>query len=273
MSLKHYLKEFLLLLLFPIYVQATMQIIDQDKKDITVVRARILDIKLGNLIQIENCIEISRYDFGYEKVFEFDCRDELESKLGCKSLLDPFRIYAREKEGGEIKIDEPQFSTPLVEIETLVEKVIFNNSYKLGFSTHVGVISFLSKELDSINTIELSDDKIGLIHRFVLPYEAQGEAYGRTIRRINFKPFIDFIGDDNFIYRNWDQSVDENGYIISNFNNFEFVNHLEYINKYSLINTKQASVNNYVMGKMPFNIPQTVRFEKNWLKEYNLYIS
>ncbi len=180
------------------------RVVDQDSNDVTVLRAFVReDLRAVNLINVDDCefkgSEINR-NVEYKS---FNCAWNLANAMHATPVNPNYRI--RTVNG---RIDQSDSDAAVVEIHTLIPLEVFEKVSEIGFSLGSlgGTIhKYAKNQTREIQKVKLKDGRVGLVHRFVMPFQANGRTSQCTIRTVTFKPFVTFYEPSTLTeYRNWD---------------------------------------------------------------------
>lgn len=182
------------------------RIVNQDSNDVTVLRAFVReDFFVGKVININRCEhkESSRqYNQDYRS---YNCAWELADAMTGTPVSPTYHV--RTVNG---QIEGMYAQTPVVEIHTLITLEIFEKISEIGFSlsSYGGTIhKYQKNQTREVQKVRMRDGRVGLVHRFVMPFQATGGTSHCTIRAVAFKPFVTFHDHPTKTeYRNWDDA-------------------------------------------------------------------
>ncbi len=196
------------------------RIVDQDSNDITILRAFVReDMQLGQLIDLSRCEYKGTNQYRGNEYKHFNCAWELANALtGTPVSLDlPVRTV-----NGRIEVGPAV--TPVVEVHTLIALETWEKISEIGFSlASLGgnIFKYQKNQTREVQKVRMRDGRVGLVHRFVMPFYSNGRTSNCTIRTVTFKPFVSYqVPETRTEYRNWDNGVGGgmfNNYFISNF--------------------------------------------------------
>lgn len=182
------------------------RIVDQDKNDITVLRAFVReDIKVTDVIDINKCqLTFSERRYNTD-LRSYECAWALADGMNGTPVNPHYWVRTV---GG--KFEYMYYNTPVVEVHTLIPLEVFERLSEVGFSlSNLGgtIHKYQKNQTREIQKVTLKDGRVGLVHRFVMPFQANGGTSHCTIRTVSFKPFVTFHDKDSGIeYRNWDNA-------------------------------------------------------------------
>lgn len=195
------------------------RVVDQNKNDITILRAFVReDVKTSKVMNVDRCGflgEERRYNSHYKS---YNCAWELANAMNATPVNPMYHV--RTISG---KLDYMYENTPVVEIHTLIPLSAWLNMSEVGFSLGSlgGTIhTYQKNQTHEVQKVKLKGGNVGLVHRFVMPFNYNGGTSHCTIRAVSFKPFVTFVDHNTqVVYRNWDSLVDGNSrdYHITNF--------------------------------------------------------
>lgn len=196
------------------------RVVDQDKGDITVLRAFAReDLSVGKLINPDQC-ELLSSERRYNREFKsYNCAWSLANAMGG-TPVNPF--YSVTTVDG--KIEYRHENTPVVEVHTLIPLESWMDASEIGFSLGSlgGTIhKYKKNQTREIQKVKLRDGRVGLVHKFIMPFQGNGGTSNCTIRTVSFKPFLSFFDHGSRTEsRNWDSlasSENSRDYYITNF--------------------------------------------------------
>jgi hypothetical protein len=206
---------------------------DQDPWfDITVLSAHVIPgLTLKAVDRVENCQKIrdeyvtnnhSRGTRYTEHLESFDCTAYASARLGGTFFRPLSKWNFRD---GRL---ETPMDTPIVEVLTVTPIDRLAQATQIGFSESYmgGRVNYFRTNGSNGQTIEagkvtLKDGRIGVVHRWLAEFQANGGAYNNIIRSVPFKPVLVRNGQQY-----WDQLIGDGmfkDYTITNFVDNRFI--------------------------------------------------
>jgi hypothetical protein len=194
--------------------------------DITVLEAHArLDLTLRQLDAVETCDKvkdewIDEGRAGRNHYEHFDCTRSIESRLNATAFKAlPLWVFRN----GFLTTE---LDTPLIEVYTVTPLDRMEQATALGFSeSYQGgrVNLFKANGIDGktheARQVRLRDGRIGIVHRWIAPFDRNGNAGGFELRAVPFKPVLTRnVGGEERRY--WDRLIGDgmfHDYAIANF--------------------------------------------------------
>jgi hypothetical protein len=201
---------------------AQSQIVNQVSSDITILKAFNTNVPLGsygNELNFQNC-EVSNQNGNFA---DLDCTNEIKNIVANKApnvvapLIETLKFGSAFLNSNTQTYEVSQYFCKVLEIHTISKKGIADNSTGIGFFKDGQFVKVPKSELVKIGEATLKDGNIGEIHKFIgTGFCWRGSASSSSNASYSFKPFVEFAGDNNVAYRNWD--VAQNNYIVGRVN-------------------------------------------------------
>lgn len=195
--------------------EGSVSIVHQERDDITAIRAYPTDAVLHPSV-LNECLEIESLDGNRVRM---DCTEATEALIAMRFPDAPGRlahrlvIIAHSNDDGTYSPGSSGLPCRLTGLETASRAgaLPFMDQIGFYFSGETRVARhFSSTDLDVVHTAMGRDNEARVVHRFyaALPCWA-GTASSSHNATYQFKPYMDFVGNDGKVYRNWD-AVAEN---------------------------------------------------------------